>query len=109
MLAILVEAIRIDPDWANCVVGINGAYDPPKALTPEGAIATHTSPGRITQTTSEAVPASSPKPTLATTTPTADLNKAPDPATTSETHRSPHNLHGSVSPTAAEADEGSDA
>jgi hypothetical protein len=84
ILAIPVEVRHIDPDWADCVGGINGVYDPPIALTPAVAIANPTMPGGVSVTTSEAVPASTPRPTLATATPTVESNNAHAPTSTSE-------------------------
>lgn len=52
ILAIPVEGRHIDPDWANCVGGVNGVYDPPIALTPAGAIAKPTLAGEASDTMS---------------------------------------------------------
>lgn len=75
ILSIPEEVRHIDPDWAKCVGGIDGTYDPPIALTPADSIAKPTVPGGIPEPSSDAVPASSPKPTLAPVTPTASPNK----------------------------------
>jgi len=106
ILAIPVEALRIDPDWADCAGGINGVYDPPIALTPEFAIAKPTLPQAAPQTTSVAVPASTPRPTLATMTPTAESNKASTPTSIADVHNpTPDSSHVKASPTVAEADD----
>lgn len=77
ILSIPEEVRHIDPDWAKCVGGIDGTYDPPIALTPADSIAKPTVPGGIPDPSSDAVPASSPKPTLAPVTTTAPSNKPP--------------------------------
>lgn len=71
ILSIPVEALRIDPDWADCRAGFNGVFDPPIALTPAAAMVKPTmifegegSPS----STSTAVPASSPRPITASST-----------------------------------------
>ena len=63
ILAIPDEVRNEDPDWKNCIGGINGVYDPPIALTPADALAKPTVPGAVPSSTSEPAPASSPKPT----------------------------------------------
>lgn len=88
ILAIPVEALRINPAWANCLGGINGAYDPPVALTPKGAIAKPTLAEEIPETTSEAVPASALRPTLATVTPVVELSKVSVQSPTSNVQES---------------------
>ena len=103
ILAIPTEVLSIDPGWASCVGGINGVYDPPKALTPKSAIATPTLPGGPLEMTSEAVPASTPRPTLATATPIAEPNSASTMASTFQIqHSTPDSPHVNPSPTAAE-------
>jgi hypothetical protein len=88
ILAIPMEVRFIDPDWADCVGGISGAYDPPIALTPVSAIAKPTVPGSNRERTTTAVPASSPLPAAApitssiqSSTPaaTATMESAPEP------------------------------
>lgn len=76
-MAIPIEVRHIDPDWADCVGGINGVYDPPIALTPAGAIAKPTMPGRVSETASGAVPASTARPTLATVTSALGSDRVP--------------------------------
>jgi hypothetical protein len=104
ILAIPVETLRIDPAWANCLGGINGAYDPPKALTPADAIAKPTLAERIPETTSEAIPASTARPILAIVTPAVESNKMFAPASTGETQDprldSPDVNEGSTAPRA---------
>jgi hypothetical protein len=63
ILSIPNEVRDEDPDWRNCIGGINGVYDPPIALTPADALAKPTVPGAVPLSTSELAPVSSPKPT----------------------------------------------
>lgn len=87
ILAIPIEVRQIDPDWADCVGGINGVYDPPIALTPAEAIAKPTLPGTASETTSDAVPASTPRPTLATFTSTFGSDEVSAQPSTSKVQR----------------------
>jgi hypothetical protein len=105
-LAIPVEVRHIDPHWADCVGGINGVYDPPIALTPAGAIVKPTLPGKVPDTTLEAVPASTAKPTLATVTPAVESDKTSTLASTGKIQGSrPNSPHVNESPTAPNADD----
>lgn len=82
-------------------------YDPPIALTPKSAIAEPTSLEGIKQTPSEAVPASSFEPTLATMIPTAEPNGASTMESTGKIQNStPGSTHANTSPTAAEEADG---
>jgi hypothetical protein len=86
-LAIPIEVRHIDPDWADCVGGINGVYDPPIALTPASAIAKPTLPGGASKTVLDAVPALTPQPTLVTVTPALGSDKVSTQSSTSEVQK----------------------
>ncbi|KAL1585181.1 hypothetical protein WHR41_06517 [Cladosporium halotolerans] len=79
ILSIPMEVRDLDPDWANCIGGINGVYDPPIALTPADSIAKPTVPAGNPDTTTDAAPASTPKPT------DPPVTSKPEPAKPSDT------------------------
>ncbi|KAK3677508.1 hypothetical protein LTR78_002358 [Recurvomyces mirabilis] len=39
-LVVPTQIRQLDPAWATCAVALEGLYDPPKALTPQAAVAT---------------------------------------------------------------------
>lgn len=105
-MAIPIEVRHIDPDWADCVGGINGVYDPPIALTPASAIAKPTLPGGASKTVLEAVPASTPRPTLVTVTPALGSDQfSAQPSTSKVQKPSPDGPHIGESSMAAKADD----
>lgn len=96
ILSIPMEVRDLDPDWANCIGGINGVYDPPIALTPADSVAKPTVPGANPRPTSDAAPASSPKPTDPPVTakpnqpsPTARPEEDPKPSQGDPSHDGP--------------------
>ncbi|GAB7351855.1 hypothetical protein MBLNU459_g2412t2 [Dothideomycetes sp. NU459] len=56
----IMEVRSLNPLWASCIGGINGVYDPPKALQSEGTVLAPTVAWATTTSTSTAEPASSP-------------------------------------------------
>ncbi|KAK3669992.1 hypothetical protein LTR78_010164 [Recurvomyces mirabilis] len=58
----------LDPAWSNCLLSLNGLWDPPKALQPVSTEAGPTTPGQGNTATSSATPAQSPETPATTTT-----------------------------------------
>ena len=69
ILAVPMEVRDIDPAWRSCIGGIDGAYDPPKALLSQHLVAGPTTPTAETvPSTTTAAPALSATPTGAPST-----------------------------------------
>ncbi|KXS94238.1 hypothetical protein AC578_10099 [Pseudocercospora eumusae] len=62
ILALPRQVQDIDPEWANCVGGIEGVYDPPVALTSARSAIKPTLPHGISSTTEPAAPKSTHEP-----------------------------------------------
>ncbi|KAK4553309.1 hypothetical protein LTR86_009609 [Recurvomyces mirabilis] len=58
----------LDPAWSNCLLSLNGLWDPPRALQPVSTEAGPTTPGQGNTATSSATPAQSPETPATTTT-----------------------------------------
>ncbi|KAF2765150.1 hypothetical protein EJ03DRAFT_218604 [Teratosphaeria nubilosa] len=59
-LVVPPEIHGIDPAWSTCLLGLNGLYDPPKALQPVSTLAGVSTPGRPGKTGNPATPAPTP-------------------------------------------------
>ncbi|KAK5705623.1 hypothetical protein LTR17_021527 [Elasticomyces elasticus] len=73
VLAVPPEMRALDPAWSNCMLALDGLWDPPKALQPASTIAAPTAPTSIDVPTTPASPAQSP---------TSPASTTPAPATT---------------------------
>ncbi|KAK4948991.1 hypothetical protein LTR10_012364 [Elasticomyces elasticus] len=73
VLAVPPEMRALDPAWSNCILALDGLWDPPKALQPASTIAAPTAPTSIDVPTTPASPAQSP---------TSPASTTPAPATT---------------------------
>ncbi|KAK4900588.1 hypothetical protein LTR27_002304 [Elasticomyces elasticus] len=73
VLAVPPEMRALDPAWSNCMLALNGLWDPPKALQPASTVAAPTAPTSIDVPTTPASPAQSP---------TSPASTTPAPATT---------------------------
>ncbi|KAK5693008.1 hypothetical protein LTR97_010484 [Elasticomyces elasticus] len=73
VLAVPPEMRALDPAWSNCILALDGLWDPPKALQPASTIAAPTAPTSIDVPTTPASPAHSP---------TSPASTTPAPATT---------------------------
>ncbi|KAK3655222.1 hypothetical protein LTR56_003643 [Elasticomyces elasticus] len=78
LLAIPPQLRGLDPAWASCELGLEGLYDPPKALTPATTIE-----GPLIPSPTSASPASrpasvTPSPTSGTDTATANKDPVPE-------------------------------
>ncbi|KAK1057092.1 hypothetical protein LTR74_014404 [Friedmanniomyces endolithicus] len=67
-LAVPPELKALDPEWAGCLLGLDGLWDPPVALQPASSAATPTAPSTPTPYTTSASPAQTPVSPAATTT-----------------------------------------
>ncbi|KAK5674531.1 hypothetical protein LTS10_012727 [Elasticomyces elasticus] len=67
VLAVPPEMRALDPAWSNCMLALNGLWDPPKALQPASTIAAPTAPTSIDVPTTPASPAQSPTSPASTT------------------------------------------
>lgn len=90
IISIPQAILTLDPQWADCVPGVSGLYDPPSKLTPVHGFET----GALVQaqSTQGAVPGSSPRPAVASQTsepgPKQTVN-SPQSATPSVPHPQP--------------------
>ncbi|KAF7193255.1 hypothetical protein HII31_05481 [Pseudocercospora fuligena] len=104
ILALPREVQDIDPEWANCVGGIEGVYDPPIALTSAQSAIKPTLPHAISSTTEPAAPKSTHEPLpVQTHTPkfTFDPTTTPDPPKQKLTpSTSPQDVHAKPTPSA---------
>ncbi|KAK3620006.1 hypothetical protein LTR22_025763 [Elasticomyces elasticus] len=76
-LAVPPEFRSLDPAWSHCLLGLDGLFDPPKALQPASSAAGPTSPAvAITLSTTTASPAQTPSSPAATTAPPIATPKA---------------------------------
>ncbi|KAK3072022.1 hypothetical protein LTR53_007569 [Teratosphaeriaceae sp. CCFEE 6253] len=66
VLAVPPELRALDPAWSQCLLGLKGLWDPPKALQPVSTAAAPTVPGQSITTTT-ASPAQTPDPPASTT------------------------------------------
>ncbi|KAK5731457.1 hypothetical protein LTR17_011345 [Elasticomyces elasticus] len=73
VLAVPPEMRALDPAWSNCMLALDGLWDPPKALQPASTVAAPTAPTSIDVPTTPASPAQ---------TPTSPASTTPAPATT---------------------------
>ncbi|OQN96747.1 hypothetical protein B0A48_17171 [Cryoendolithus antarcticus] len=98
IIAIPPEVKNLDPAWASCGGGINGAYDPPLPLTPVSTVVGVTTPGDGgLDTTTPATPASTPQsPAAPVTTGAGTTTPAPDNLPASST--SPSTIQSTAEP-----------
>ncbi|KAK3068947.1 hypothetical protein LTR53_013085 [Teratosphaeriaceae sp. CCFEE 6253] len=66
VLAVPPELRALDPAWSQCLLGLKGLWDPPKALQPVSTAAAPTVPGQSITTTT-ASPVQTPDPPASTT------------------------------------------
>ncbi|KAK3633521.1 hypothetical protein LTR56_015774 [Elasticomyces elasticus] len=67
VLAVPPEMRALDPAWSNCILALDGLWDPPKALQPASTIAAPTAPTSIDVPTTPASPAQTPTSPASTT------------------------------------------
>ncbi|KAK5740816.1 hypothetical protein LTR17_004406 [Elasticomyces elasticus] len=79
-LAVPPEFRKLDPAWSHCLLGLDGLFDPPKALQPASSAAGPTSPAApVVLSTTSASPAQTPNsPPANTASPTTTLKAESD-------------------------------
>ncbi|KAK0973813.1 hypothetical protein LTS01_014448 [Friedmanniomyces endolithicus] len=97
-LAVPPELKALDPEWAGCLLGLDGLWDPPVALQPASSAATPTAPSTPTPYTTSASPAQTPVSPAATTTAPRSSSPAAESVVQGSSASASHSQAGAATP-----------